>query len=68
MASRPASPVVAAQAREILKTFNAIEGPDLYPRVLDTEYRLESDRNNYVLRGVVDVLAGDESGDPEIWD
>lgn len=65
---RPASPVVAAQAREILKTFNAIEGPALYPRVLDTEYRLESDRNNYVLRGVVDVLAGDQSGVPEIWD
>lgn len=65
---RPASPIVASQAREILKTFNAIEGPELYPRVLDTEYRLESDRNNYVLRGVVDVLAGDESGEPEIWD
>jgi hypothetical protein len=65
---RPASPVVAQQAKDILKTFNAVEGPELYPRVLDTEYRLEADRNDYVLRGVVDVLAGDERGDPEIWD
>lgn len=65
---RPASPAVASQARQVLKTFNAIEGPELYPRVLDTEYRLEADRSSYVLRGVVDVLAGDEAGNPEIWD
>lgn len=65
---RPASPIVEAQARQVLKTFNALEGPVLYPRVIDTEYRLESDRNQYVLRGVVDVLAGDDTGNPEIWD
>lgn len=65
---RPASPAVEAQARQILKTFNSLEGPVLYPRVIDTEYRLESDRTQYVLRGVVDVLTGDEEGNPEIWD
>ncbi len=65
---RPASPVVATQAKQVLKTFNALEGPTLYPRVIDTEYRLESERQSFVLRGVVDVLASDESGAPEIWD
>lgn len=65
---RPASPIVAVQAKQVLKTFNTLEGPLLYPRVLDTEYRLESERQNFVLRGVVDVLAADDSGEPEIWD
>jgi hypothetical protein len=65
---RPASPRVAEQAKDVLKTFNRLEGPVLYPRVLDTEYRLESERNSYILRGVVDVLASDSSGEKEIWD
>lgn len=65
---RPASPEVAKHARNILKTFNRIEGPVLYPRVIDTEYRLESERSNYILRGVVDVLAADAEGQAEIWD
>ena len=65
---RPASPPVAVQAKQVLKTFNTLEGPGLYPRVIDTEYRLESERQNFVLRGVVDVLAADGSGEPEIWD
>jgi hypothetical protein len=33
---RPASPRVAEQAKEVLRTFNRVEGPLLYPRVLDT--------------------------------
>jgi hypothetical protein len=65
---RPASPIVADQAKQVLKTFNRLEGPVLYPRVIDTEYRLESERNSYILRGVVDVLAADEQGLAEIWD
>jgi putative RecB family exonuclease len=65
---RPTSPREADQAKQILKTFNRIEGPVLYPRVIDTEYRLESERQNFVLRGVVDVLAADDTGEPEIWD
>jgi len=65
---RPASPIVAEQAKQVLNTFNSLEGPVLYPRVIDTEYRLESERNNYILRGVVDVLAADQHGEAEIWD
>jgi putative RecB family exonuclease len=65
---RPASPNVATQAKQVLKTFNRVEGPTLYPRVLDTEYRLEADRNSFVLRGVVDVLATDGNQGREIWD
>jgi len=65
---RPASPIVAEQAKQVLKTFNTVEGPALYPRVIDTEYRLESERKDFVLRGVVDVLAADNTGEPEIWD
>ena len=65
---RPASPSVSRQAKQVLKTFNRVEGPSLYPRVIDTEYRLESDRKDFILRGVVDVLAMDEGGNSEIWD
>lgn len=70
---RPASGSVSDKAREILKRFNTLEGPHLYPRVRDTEFRMESERPNYVLRGVVDVLASDPNDpqDPskmEIWD
>jgi putative RecB family exonuclease len=70
---RPASPIVAEKAKRILKIFNRVEGPSLYPRVFDTEYRLESDRGQYVLRGVVDVLATGAGADSdpskmEIWD
>jgi putative RecB family exonuclease len=58
-------------ALRVLKVFNRIEGPSLYPRIIDTEFRLESDRTEYVLRGVVDVLAHNDSGtsdEREIWD
>jgi len=70
---RPASGEVAKIAKLVLKRFNAVEGPTLYPRVRDTEFRLEAERTGYVLRGVVDVLAADASDpqDPakmEIWD
>jgi hypothetical protein len=70
---RPASPNVADKAKRVLKIFNRVEGPQLYPRVFDTEYRLESDRGQYLLRGVVDVLATGSGADSdpskmEIWD
>lgn len=55
-----------------LKLFNQIEGPQLYPRVRDTEHRLQSDRGDYLLHGTVDVLADDPNWLPgmgaEIWD
>lgn len=70
---RPASRAVAEKARRIIKIFNRVEGPTLYPLIRDTEFRLESERSQYVLRGVVDVLARnpDAPNDPsqmEIWD
>lgn len=70
---RPASPAVAEKALRVLQLFNRIEGPTLYPLIRDTEFRLESERNQYVLRGVVDVLAHsanapDDPAQMEIWD
>ena len=70
---RPASPAVAAKALRVLRIFNRVEGPNLYPLIRDTEFRLESERNQYVLRGVVDVLARnpnspDDPAQMEIWD
>ena len=70
---RPASPTVAEKAVRVLKIFNRVEGPTLYPLIRNTEFRLESERNQYVLRGVVDVLARnpnapDDPAQMEIWD
>ncbi len=56
----------------ILTTFNRIEGKELYPQVIDTEHRLQAEREDYLLYGVVDVLISgyDNEGKPrkEIWD
>ena len=55
-----------------LTLFNQIEGPELYPRVRDTEHRLQSDQGDYLLHGTVDVLADLPNWLPgmtaEIWD
>ncbi len=60
----------AALKRLIL--FNKIEGPELYPRVRDTEHRLQSDQGDYLLYGTVDVIANSPNWLPgmkaEIWD
>ena len=58
------------QALEVIKRFNRIEGPSLYPRVKNTECRLQADKGDYILNGNVDVLAVSPT-DPnavEIWD
>lgn len=57
-------------ALKILKQFNQLEGPTLYPRVLDTECKLQADQSNYILHGNVDVLAEAEGipGEVELWD
>lgn len=68
---RAINQAVRQRAIDVLKAFNRIEGLQLYPRVVDTEYRLEADRQQYVMRGVVDVLADNAVADPgqrEIWD
>lgn len=54
-------------ALKYIQRFNRREGAALYPRVIDTEHRLQSNRNQFVLEGVVDVLTGDGS-EREIWD
>ncbi len=68
---RPVSIQVRNNALRVIEIFNILEGPQLYPRVVDTEYRLESDRTQYIMRGVVDVLADSVEADAderEIWD
>jgi hypothetical protein len=61
---------VREQAKTILKRFNSLEGPVLYPRIIDTECRLQADQGQYILHGNVDVLVtSDVSGQGvEIWD
>lgn len=57
----------------ILQYFNALEGRLLYPRVIDTEHRLQADRTDHILNGVVDLLVDSAASnrDPsecEMWD
>jgi hypothetical protein len=61
---------VRDQAKSILKRFNSIEGPTLYPRIIDTECRLQADQGQYILHGNVDVLIASNVGANavEIWD
>ena len=65
-----AGPAVKNQALEIIKRFNRVEGPSLYPRVRNTECRLQADKGDYILNGNVDVLATsiDNPELIEIWD
>ena len=62
---------VREQALKVLKRFNSLEGPALYPRIIDTECLLQADQQEYILHGNVDVLANSDSqntGEVEIWD
>jgi len=70
---------VREHALKVLTRFNSLEGPNLYPRVVDTECRLQSDQGRYILHGNVDVLAHTEEAaqdpdaihhlaDMELWD
>ncbi len=62
---------VRDQAKNILKRFNTLEGPTLYPRIIDTECRLQADQGQYILHGNVDVLVAPNVGGGaavEIWD
>lgn len=64
---------VEEQALKVLQLFNRVEGPELYPRVVDTEHRMQSDQDKFVLHGTVDVLAQNIGADQsfeslEIWD
>jgi hypothetical protein len=61
---------VRDQARLILRRFNNLEGPILYPRIIDTECRLQADHGDFILHGNVDVLVASDVNDRdvEIWD
>ncbi len=62
---------VRDQAKTILKRFNSLEGPTLYPRIIDTECRLQADQGQFILHGNVDVLVSSNVGGAnavEIWD
>lgn len=60
---------VKDQAKTILKRFNSLEGPILYPRIKDTECRLQANQGQFILHGNVDVLAASHTGGAdEIWD
>lgn len=70
---RGARAAVEEQARNVLKIFNTVEGPTLYPRVVDSEHRMQANETEYVLHGTVDLLVapgGDDEGPAslEIWD
>lgn len=70
---RAVSPKLRDKAINILKYFNQLEGPTLYPRVVDTEHRLQADQTSHILHGVVDLLANSLTkaggpGDREMWD
>jgi DNA helicase-2/ATP-dependent DNA helicase PcrA len=69
---RPYSRKAEESAKEYLKRFNSQYGPNLYPRVRDTEHKLRADMKDFYLHGVVDVLARSEDdskpGQMEIWD
>lgn len=64
----PMSQEAEDTALSYIQRFNRKEGERLYPRVVDTEHRLQSNREEFVLEGVVDVLAGDDIDGYEIWD
>lgn len=69
---RAVSKRIRENSLEVVKRFNKLEGPVLYPRVRDTEHRLEKDEEKYVIHGVVDVLVEDpmeaSEMNVEIWD
>ena len=69
---RAITPDLRLKALRILQYFNTLEGPDLYPRVRDTELRLQADQHTHILNGVVDLLVetlgAEDPGECEIWD
>lgn len=65
----PFSRTQRESALKLLRRFNNHYGPKLYPRVQDTECRLQMDLGKVVMQGVVDVLlASPASNGLGIWD
>ncbi|MBM3156558.1 MAG: PD-(D/E)XK nuclease family protein [Chloroflexi bacterium] len=70
---RGARVAVETQALRLIQIFNRVEGPTLYPRVVDTEHRMQSDETDFILHGTVDVLTAPNDTDRgfdslDIWD
>jgi len=69
---RAITPDLRLKAIRILQYFNALEGPELYGRVRDTELRLQADQQSHIPHGVVDLLVenpdNDDPSECEIWD
>lgn len=51
-----------------LRFFNRVEGSSLYPKVIDTECRIDVDQSDFVITGNVDVIASPQKGEIELWD
>ncbi|MFB6200183.1 MAG: UvrD-helicase domain-containing protein, partial [Candidatus Nanohaloarchaea archaeon] len=69
----PRSQKAEEKALEYVKEFNREKAEELYPQVKDTEHRLQTQTDDFVMEGTVDVLVRpeDDDGDPsdwEIWD
>ncbi len=54
---RPLSRDSRNMALEYVQRFNRAHGESVYPRIVDTEHRLQKDKGSYLLYGVVDVIA-----------
>lgn len=67
---RPMSRESRQSALDYILRFNSNFGHDVYPRVVDTEHTLQADKGEYILHGIVDVIARsavDPSADSEQW-
>lgn len=54
-----------------IRFFNRVEGNSLYPRVIDTECRIDVNQSNFIITGNVDVIAyTNKNGkkELELWD
>lgn len=58
------------KALEYLKEFNEKMADQLYPKVKDTEHRLQRQQEDFVMEGIVDVLVRNDADeeDPENWE
>ena len=60
------------KALDYVQAFNKNFGRSVYPRIIDTEHHLQKDKGQYILHGIVDVVAQTTPGsgwaDYEIWD
>lgn len=67
---KPMSGDAKEKALAYLIRFNRQMGDVLYPKVRDTEHRLQSQRDEFVMEGIVDVLVREdgEEDDPSTWE